>query len=626
MKIILIGPGGTSIPPYGWGAVESIVWDYYTELSKRGHHVIIINEPYYQYIIDQTNGENPDVVYIMFDDHIGIAPQIRCSRIFYTSHYAYITQEGFEEKQRGYYNGFFKQVIENQNYIVLNAISEEVLNVYIRNGFKGRSNIIHNGARADEFHYLESPIYPEKSIYVGKIEHRKSQYKYQRIEGVEFAGNYYDSPFDVSCPNYLGEWSKPDLYAKLTRYANLILLSDGEADPLVVKEALVAGLGVVVSECASANLDRSKPFITVIPNDRLNDIPFVTEQIKSNREMSVQMRSQIREYGETEFAWSTVVDRFLQKIPLKIALIGPGIMPIPPPGWGAVEIIIWDYYNELTRLGHKVDIINTPDTIEIVLRVNAGRYDFVHLHYDVFWSIVDYLQCPKIAITSHYPYIDQPEKHEGDGYSPIFSFLTNQTKYMNFVLSEKDYSAFLRCGGSNLYKMKNGIDSVSFRFSETCDVKRKTIYLGKISGRKNQAKYQGVSDIDFVGRCEDDRFDTTKPNYLGEWSREQIHENLTDYANLVLLSQGEADPLVVKEALIAGLGVVVNRSSGENLDISRDFITIIEDNKMDDLEYIHEKIKENREISIQKRVEIREYGVAMFDIRKEVERYIGTIH
>jgi hypothetical protein len=43
---------------------------------------------------------------------------------------------------------------------------------------------------------------------------------------------------------------------------------------------------------------------------------------------------------------------------MKIALIGPGIMSIPPSGWGAVEILIWDYYNELTKLNHDVTIIN----------------------------------------------------------------------------------------------------------------------------------------------------------------------------------------------------------------------------------------------------------------------------
>ena len=47
---------------------------------------------------------------------------------------------------------------------------------------------------------------------------------------------------------------------------------------------------------------------------------------------------------------------------MKIALIGPGIMPIPPVGWGAVEILIWDYYNELKKLGNEVIIINTKNT------------------------------------------------------------------------------------------------------------------------------------------------------------------------------------------------------------------------------------------------------------------------
>ena len=43
---------------------------------------------------------------------------------------------------------------------------------------------------------------------------------------------------------------------------------------------------------------------------------------------------------------------------MKICLIGPGIMPIPPPGWGAVEILIWDYYCELKKQGVNVAIIN----------------------------------------------------------------------------------------------------------------------------------------------------------------------------------------------------------------------------------------------------------------------------
>ena len=41
---------------------------------------------------------------------------------------------------------------------------------------------------------------------------------------------------------------------------------------------------------------------------------------------------------------------------MKIALVGPGIIEIPPKGWGAVESLIWDYATELGELGHEVPV------------------------------------------------------------------------------------------------------------------------------------------------------------------------------------------------------------------------------------------------------------------------------
>jgi hypothetical protein len=81
--------------------------------------------------------------------------------------------------------------------------------------------------------------------------------------------------------------------------------------------------------------------------------------------------------------------------------------------------------------------------------------------------------------------------------------------------------------------------------------------------------------------------------------------------------------LVVKEALVSGLGVVVNRSSSENLNTSKYFITIIEDNKLTDLDFINKEIKKNRDISVNNRKEIREYGVKMFDISNDIATYIS---
>jgi len=129
-----------------------------------------------------------------------------------------------------------------------------------------------------------------------------------------------------------------------------------------------------------------------------------------------------------------------------------------------------------------------------------------------------------------------------------------------------------------------------------------------------------------VGNCADENFKTGRPNYLGEWTKATLYENLTNYTNILLFSEGEADPLVVKEALIAGLGVVVNRSSAENLDLSKDFITVIDDDKIDDFEYIFYQLKENKRKSLPLRKEIREYGIANFDISAEVDKYLDVIN
>jgi hypothetical protein len=254
MKIILIGPGFMTIPHNGWGAVESLVWDYYECLIKRNHQVIIVNNKNLDQVISYCNFMNPDIIHIMYDDHIVIAPILKCPKIFYMSHFAYITDPKLESSHSSYFYNIFKKVIDNQNKIILNAISTEIKNVYIKYGYNRPINVVCNGARADLFKFTETPELGDRSIYLAKIEYRKSQYKYQSLSGIDFVGNYSSSSFDCGNNNYIGEWTKPILYEKLTNYGNLILLSEGEADPLVVKEALIAGLGVVVSECSSANL------------------------------------------------------------------------------------------------------------------------------------------------------------------------------------------------------------------------------------------------------------------------------------------------------------------------------------------------------------------------------------
>uniref|UniRef100_A0A6C0AT70 Glycosyltransferase n=1 Tax=viral metagenome TaxID=1070528 RepID=A0A6C0AT70_9ZZZZ len=310
-KIVLIAPGTTEFPPKGWGACESIVWDYYENLTKRGYSVVIVNQADPNRIITETNNHKPSIVHIMYDDHIIVAPYIQCKKIYYTSHYAYITQPNFEQRQQWYFHNIFLRVIENQQYVTLNVISDQIKQIYVKYGFPAEKiNVICNGSREDLFRFSKRPTKSDKSIYIAKVEFRKGQYKYQSLPNIDFVGNYHNSPFDKSNKNYLGEWTKPILYDNMTDYGNLVLLSDGEADPLVVKEALMAGLGLVLSECSCANLDLDQPFITVIPNDKLDNLAYIDRVIYENRKRSIECREQIREYAIEKFAWSNVIDRY----------------------------------------------------------------------------------------------------------------------------------------------------------------------------------------------------------------------------------------------------------------------------------------------------------------------------
>lgn len=314
---------------------------------------------------------------------------------------------------------------------------------------------------------------------------------------------------------------------------------------------------------------------------------------------------------------------------MNIALIGPGIMPIPPNGWGAVESLIWDYALELDNLGHTGSIINTPDQNEILNYLKEDKYDFAHIHYDVFYELMDHIvDVPKIALSSHYPYIDQSYMHRRDGYDKIFDFIIKNKKFYIFCISKKDYTTFKNAGAdeSKLLLSENGANHKTFRYSKNPTLSDRSLYLGQIYHRKKQWLYQSIECIDFVGKNDNSTPFDISINYLGEWTDEYKKSHLTDYGNLVLLSNGEnGTPLVVKEALINGLGVVISRYASHDLDDSLPFITIIDDDKLEDIKFIKTKIEENRQVSLSMRDEIRDYAIENFSWEKLVKLYVQNI-
>ena len=342
MNITLIGPGLMPIPPKGWGAVEILIADQAAMLRSAGHHVTIVNQRDRVQALAEVAASQPDLVHIHYDEYIGWAKHIACEKIVATSHYAYL--EVFTQWAPFFRVPFLGRALQLARRLVsarlllaagcprpllealsyepifraflrtrcdLICLSEGIARVYQSYGFRGLVSICPNAARDDLIRYSPDPVYPALSLCVGKIEPRKRQAELSALKDLRFVGPIVDPRFPEDHPGYLGPWSREQLFHGLTDYANLVLLSDGEAHPLVCCEALIAGLGLVISEPAAANLDRSLSFITVIPNASLKDRQHVTRCIRQNRQQCLEVgRNVIRAYGLRNFAMSSWALRY----------------------------------------------------------------------------------------------------------------------------------------------------------------------------------------------------------------------------------------------------------------------------------------------------------------------------
>ena len=636
MKIALVGPGIMPIPPPGWGAVEILLFDYYTILKKT-HEVDLINiirsnssdsEPNTEYtwtLIHTINNKRYDFVHIHYDVLYHIIPHLLCKNVAITSHFPYIDQP----QLHGEYSHIFNGICNSNAYVF--ALSKKDKTAFLQAGISvNRLYLMLNGANHTEIIPNNNKINQDRSIYLAKIEPRKRQILVISLDQIDYYGK---APNEFIHPNYKGEPSRDVLMNIFPTYGNLVLLSNGEnGTPLVIKEAFMAGLPVVISEYCVDDIDTTLPFIDVIPESRINDLEYIHQIISENRKKKVQYSQQIREYAIEHFSWEKLISEYVSTIEsivrLTIVLVGPGLMPIPPVGWGACEILVWNYACELRKLGYHVEIINKPNMHEIIETIRCIQPDFVHIQYDDHANIIPHIIpfCRAIAITSHFAYLEQSEKW--NTYYNVWNEIIKhkQPNVYHFVLSKGISNVYERYGidSGKIFITPNGADPSLFRYTDKPMYPERSIVVAKVERRKGQHLVQHNSSVWFAGNRGDDTFDYSNPRWLGEWNKEQLYNSLTEYGNLVLLSEGEADPLVIKEAFVAGLGVVISRWATANLDLSLPFITVIPNDKMNDKLYIDDAIEKNRIISVEMRSEIKEYG-KQFHWDQVIKQYVKYV-
>jgi hypothetical protein len=308
MKICHVAHGVMPIPPPGWGAVEALVWEYKRWIERLGHEFYIVNTKLHDEIISQVAICRPDVVHVHCEHYFGVLNNLDVKVKIACSHLPWL----YEKEQRPL---ILREMNSIAGDVYICCLTDWIKEYLAEIGFPpSRLFIGRNGANPVLQQITEAPRYPTRSIFLATVDERKRQYLVQDFDFIDFVGPKRDETFDYSRPTYLGEWTKDQVHSSLTDYANLVLLSRSEAAPLVVCEALMSGLGLVISESASGNLDLGYPFIDVIPEDRINDKTYLEYIIKRNQGTAAKMRMLIRQYAERHFSWDTIIQEYISNL------------------------------------------------------------------------------------------------------------------------------------------------------------------------------------------------------------------------------------------------------------------------------------------------------------------------
>jgi autotransporter strand-loop-strand O-heptosyltransferase len=176
------------------------------------------------------------------------------------------------------------------------------------------------------------------------------------------------------------------------------------------------------------------------------------------------------------------INTSLKKNKMKITQVTPGLIPVPPNGWGAVEKIIWNYKLNFEKMGHECDVtyLNYVDINSDIIHIHVANlaieakqrgipYIFsLHDHHVVrhgknsgtYWENLEAIKGSVISFTHAeflIDYFDETDK--------LF-YLSHgvDTEYFSYTPKEITEHKLL-CVANNGYRDNQSYDRKGFRFA-----------------------------------------------------------------------------------------------------------------------------------------------------------------
>lgn len=287
-----------------------------------------------------------------------------------------------------------------------------------------------------------------------------------------------------------------------------------------------------------------------------------------------------------------------------LLIIAPGDLSIPPVGWGAVETIINETIKTYELAGFEVSLLNSKSLLTW-FRAKTKSYDAILLHVDNYSRLakIFFNRTPIVCVT-HYGLILSPNLWH-DSYQKTIKGLKNLAA-IGCLSPEIRKVLTSHINPEKLFISSNGSE---FNPKIGRNLNGPFIYLGKVEERKRQFEMfkklvdSGV-EVVFVGDIFDERVKSliesdskAKEYFPGAWDRKTLSERLCEFRGLILISEGEADALVLYEAQMAGLPIFCNQRSIGAQNPELDWVSLINENfEPRDLLQLSKSVTSNPEV------------------------------